>query len=181
MKSVKNLALATMFLAAFALFSFKMTMVQEWTVVAEDVSITFTGKKADGQFSGLQAMIKFSPEDLLNSKLEATIPTATIDLGNKMQTKHALSDKWMDAETFPEIKFVSSEITATDAGFTAKGDLTLHGVTNAIEMPFTFEKTDDGGVFRSDLHIARDDYKIGKPDGGYVREVDVKIEVPVKE
>jgi polyisoprenoid-binding protein YceI len=164
-------------LSVFAFVGFRAIMVTEWTIVAENVSITIEGKSTSGTISGLEADIHFTPAELADSRFRASVNTASLDLGNKLQTKHATSDNWMDIETFPTASFTSKEIRTTEAGYETVGDLELHGVTKEITMPFTFEKTDEGGIFKGSMHIEREDFNIGK--GKFVPEVDVTIEVPV--
>ena len=51
------------------------------------------------------------------------------------------SDKVLDVQRFPEIRFVSTTITAQDGGrFQVRGDLTLHGTTRPVEFPLSFAK-----------------------------------------
>lgn len=49
------------------------------------------------------------------------------------------SDKVLDVQKFPEVRFVSTSITPQDGGrYQVRGDLTLHGTTRPIEFPLTF-------------------------------------------
>jgi polyisoprenoid-binding protein YceI len=49
------------------------------------------------------------------------------------------SDRVLDVQRFPEIRFVSRSITPQDgARFQVRGDLTLHGATRSVEFPLTF-------------------------------------------
>jgi polyisoprenoid-binding protein YceI len=49
------------------------------------------------------------------------------------------SDKVLDVQRFPEIRFVSTAVTAQEGGrYQVRGDLTLHGVTKPVELPVTF-------------------------------------------
>ena len=51
------------------------------------------------------------------------------------------SDKVLDVQRFPEIRFVSTSITTQDGGrFQVRGDLTLHGTTRPVEFPLSFAK-----------------------------------------
>jgi len=46
------------------------------------------------------------------------------------------SEKVLDVQKFPEIRFASTSIAPQDGGrYQVKGDLTLHGTTHAIEFP----------------------------------------------
>jgi polyisoprenoid-binding protein YceI len=49
------------------------------------------------------------------------------------------SEKVLDVQRFPEIRFVSTSITPQYGGrFQVRGDLTLHGTTRSVEFPLTF-------------------------------------------
>lgn len=49
------------------------------------------------------------------------------------------SEKVLDVQKFPEVRFVSTSITPQDGGhFQVRGDLTLHGATRPVEFPLTF-------------------------------------------
>ncbi len=51
------------------------------------------------------------------------------------------SDKVLDVQRFPEIRFVSTTISPQDGGrCQVRGDLTLHGSTRPVEFPMTFSK-----------------------------------------
>ena len=51
------------------------------------------------------------------------------------------SDKVLDVQHFPEIRFASTSITAQDRGrYQVRGDLTLHGTTRPVEFPIIFSK-----------------------------------------
>jgi polyisoprenoid-binding protein YceI len=176
MKNIRFLMLVAL-LAAGSFVGFRTIMVSEWTVVLEDVSISFQGKNAKGTVSGLEAEISFSPADLANSSFKASIDARTLETSNKLQTKHANSDKWMDTEKYPSITFTSKEIRGAESGYEVVGDLDMHGLTKEITMPFTFAENEGGGLFEGTMHIVREDWNIGK--GGFVKEVDVTISVPV--
>lgn len=51
------------------------------------------------------------------------------------------SDKVLDVQRFPEIRFASTAITPQDGGrYQVRGDLTLHGVTRPLELSVAFSK-----------------------------------------
>ena len=51
------------------------------------------------------------------------------------------SDKVLDVQRFPEIRFASTSITPQNGGhYQVRGDLTLHGTTHPVEFPITFSK-----------------------------------------
>jgi polyisoprenoid-binding protein YceI len=68
--------------------------------------------------------------------IDATIDVASIDTRNSDRDNHLKSADFFDAETFPDIHFVSTSITSKDEDeYTITGDLTIKGTTKSI----TFE------------------------------------------
>ncbi len=168
--------------AAFAIMvasAFSVIKSQDWKI-SEDYSVKFTSKDPSGVFRGLKGNISFDDKNLASSKFDVIVDVATINTGNGMKNTHAKSEKWFDAEKYPIIKFTSSEITATAIGYQAKGTLEMHGVKKDITMPFTFQKTDNGGIFTSSFDINRLDYNVNtaEPEHG-ASTVKVDISVPV--
>ena len=161
--------------------SFTAIKFQDWKI-SDDYSIKFTSSDPSGIFRGLKGSVNFDEANLATSKFDVSIDVSTINTGNGMKNTHAKSDKWFDAEKYPTITFVSKEISKTTNGYQAKGDLQIHGVTKEIVMPFTFVKTDKGGIFTSSFDINRMDYNINtaEPNHG-AQVVKVDISVPVTE
>jgi polyisoprenoid-binding protein YceI len=155
--------------------AFTVIKSQNWNV-AEGYSIKFDGGDPSGEFSGLKGTISFDPADLAASKFDATIDVATINTGNGMKNTHAKSEKWFDADKYPVIKFTSTEITKTAAGYDAKGILEMHGVQKEVVMPFTFANN----TFTSSFSINRLDYNINTAEpahGSATFKVDISVPV----
>ena len=104
----------------------------------------------------------------------ASIDANTLDAGNKEMTEHA--KEAIDSKNFPEISFVSTNITKTTNGYEATGDLTLKGITKQITFPFSFDSKKDvvlkfpitpKETFSGTMKIVAKDFKItrkGTPD-----------------
>ncbi|HLK30446.1 MAG TPA: YceI family protein [Puia sp.] len=168
--------------AAFSIMAasaFSVIKSQDWKI-SDEYSIKFSSKDPSGVFRGLKGNVNFDDKNLAASKFDVTVDVASINTGNGMKNTHAKSDKWFDAEKYPVIKFTSSEITATASGYQAKGSLEIHGVKKDFTMPFTFQKTDNGGVFNSSFDINRLDYNINtaEPEHG-ASTVKVELSIPV--
>lgn len=144
--------------------------------IADNYYIKFDGGDPAGEFRGLKGTIRFDPNNLEASQFDVSIDVATINTGNGMKNTHAKSDKWLDAEKYPEIKFTSTSITRTSEGFEAKGVLDMHGVQKEITLPFTFRNN----VFSGKFEVNRLDYNINteEPDhGAAVLKVDISVPV----
>lgn len=67
------------------------------------------------------------------------------------------SEKVLDVQRFPEIRFASTAITPQDGGrYQVRGDLTLHGVTRPVELSVAFSKdryTGSVKLKQTDFHI----------------------------
>ena len=85
------------------------------------------------------------------------------------------SEKVLDVQKFPEVRFVSTSITPQDGGhFQVRGDLTLHGTTRAIEFPVALSN----GRYSGSVKLKQTDFGIAPVSiaGGAVKVKDV-IEV----
>jgi len=144
--------------------------------ITDDYSVKFDGGDPAGEFRGMKGVIRFDPDNLEASKFVVSVDVATINTGNGMKNTHAKSEKWLDAEKFPSIKFTSNSITRTANGYAATGILDMHGVQNEITIPFTFENN----VFKGGIEVNRLDYNINTEEPKHGAAVlKVNITVPV--
>ena len=92
-----------------------------------------------GRFNTASASLNFNPAAPEASSLDVTIDIASIDTPSDKLDDILKGDGWFDAARFPTARFVSRIITVTgqDRG-TVLGDLTLHGITRAVELSVTF-------------------------------------------
>jgi len=155
--------------------AFTVIKSQDWKI-GDDYSVKFTSDDPSGVFKGLKGTVNFDDKDLASSKFEVSVDVATINTGNGMKNTHAKSDKWLDADKYPVIKFTSSSITAAGSGYQAKGTLDFHGVQKEVTIPFTFQNNTFSGTFE----INRLDYNINtaEPNHG-ASTLKVEITVPV--
>ncbi|MFK8057228.1 MAG: YceI family protein [Saprospiraceae bacterium] len=147
--------------------------------IGEDYAVKFSTSGAEGTFSELMGKVDFDPTNLEASSFDVSVATASIETGNKTQNKHARSDNWLDAEAFPRISFVSTAFAKTSTGYTVSGNVKIHGVSQRVSIPFTF----NNNVFEGSISIPRADYDIDGPFlfGSFVGDdVEVSLRVPVK-
>jgi polyisoprenoid-binding protein YceI len=95
-------------------------------------------------FGTFDATMTFDPTNAGISKLTATVDPKSLDLVNPPPgfVEELTGKNWLDAATYPEMKFVSTavEVTGEKTG-KVTGDFTMHGVTK----PVTLEVTYNGG------------------------------------
>ncbi len=174
---MKRVQLFFILLITILLSSFTLYNSIEWSV-SENYSIKFTSDNPSGIFSSFKGKILFDPQSLATSKVELVVDVNSINTGNGMKNKHALSDDWFDVEKYPEITFRSSEFKENGTGFLVHGIMTIHGVSKEITIPFQFTNN----TFISSFTINRTDFNVGTTKGMSARastELTIDIKVPV--
>ncbi len=89
--------------------------------------------QALGTLSGSTGTLVFDPDDWTTARLDVTVPLARTDLGDAKWNQAVLAGNLLDAERFPEARFVSTRIEpiAPDHASVC-GTLTLHGVSRDL-------------------------------------------------
>jgi len=159
--------------------AFTFITAQRWEI-QDGYEIKFSSEDPNGVFTALSGDIDFNPKDLENSMFNVSVDVNSINTGNGMQNKHALSDDWFDAKTYPKIKFASKNIEKTDKGYIAHGKMKMHGVEKDFDMPFKYEGDSNKGVFTSKFKINRNDFNIGGPGKKASDVMDMELKVAVK-
>ena len=92
-----------------------------------------------GDFTGAKGSLTLDPKAPAASKVEVTLPTASVSTTNATLDGELKGADWLDAGKYPTITFVSTKVVPTGAD-TAKvtGDLTLHGVTKPVTLDVKF-------------------------------------------
>lgn len=132
----------------------------------------FKSIKVEGSFQGMEGEIIFDQNDLNNASMNVCISAETVNTGNKTRDNHLRTADFLEIEKFPLICFRSEKIEKKEDGFIAIGNLTLHGVTKQIEIPFTYSENTFEGSFK----INRQDYGVGSKRGFMVGE-EIKLNI----
>ena len=145
-----------------------------------------------GEFKEVKGTIAFDKDNPNLSKVEVTIPTASINTNHEKRDNHLRSADFFDAEKNPTITFVSKTISldAKTKKGTMTGDLTMRGVTKPItlnvEMLGIMSAGPMGSVagFTANGTVNRKDYGINwnRPldQGGFMLADDVTLAIEVE-
>ncbi|GHO63286.1 hypothetical protein KSC_021780 [Ktedonobacter sp. SOSP1-52] len=92
-----------------------------------------------GRFKDTHGTIHLDPQHPENSWVKAHIQTASIDTGVAQRDAHLRSADFFEVITYPTITFESTNVQPTGTNSSiVTGNLTLHGVTNTIELQTEF-------------------------------------------
>ena len=146
-----------------------------YRVEEELASIGFT--TAAGRTSELTATLTIEADRLTGVAIDADLTALQSDKGSR---DRALRRQALETDTFPNAVFSLTEPIDLPAGaaagepitVTARGDLTLHGVTRAIEIPLEAQLVDGVIAVVGSMDIEFADYNIAKPSAGGVLSVE---------
>lgn len=114
-----------------------------------------------GTFTGMKGEFNFNESDIANSSFDICIDASTLNTKNKKRDDHLHSADFFEVEKYTTICFKSNSVSKTNDGYKTTGNLTIHGVTKTVDIPFTFSNS----TFEGELEINRFDYKIGEDYG----------------
>ena len=92
-----------------------------------------------GRFTNAAGTLDLEPAKVAASKLDVTVPTATINTTSDKLNEELRSAQWFDAEKYPTITFHATRVVRTGpAEARIEGELTLHGVTRPVTLVARF-------------------------------------------
>jgi polyisoprenoid-binding protein YceI len=90
--------------------------------------------KTTGRFTDYAGFIDMDAEAGTVKAIEATIKTGSVNTNHEKRDAHLRNADFLDVEHYPTITFKMKNYKKTAEGYTAVGDLTLHGVTKEITL-----------------------------------------------
>lgn len=137
-----------------------------------------------GTFWDIKGKIVLDTGNIAKSSVDATISTYSLNSSHLRRDVHVLTDEFLDARNYPEIKFVSSAVKpiSADKG-TLTGNLTLHGMTKPVALDYQILGMGQdpwGGMrigFKATTRIKRSDFGITKytPTGPVGNDMDITL------
>jgi polyisoprenoid-binding protein YceI len=104
-----------------------------------------------GEFAEYAAKLHLDGSEPSNSSAEISIKVASIDTKQEQRDGHLRTGDFFEAETYPEITFVSTSAEQVDEEtYRLTGDLTIKAITKPVSIDFTFNgaATDPYGNLR---------------------------------
>jgi polyisoprenoid-binding protein YceI len=167
----------------------------DYTVDAAHTRIGFSARHAmvttvRGSFADFAGTAHLDTANPAASNVNLSIKAASISTGVADRDGHLLSGDFLDAETYPELLFVSTAVKQVeDDTYRVTGDLTIKGVSQSVDIDFVLSGSavDPYGNlrvgFEATLAIKRSDwgltYNAVLETGGVLISDKIKIELDV--
>lgn len=95
--------------------------------------------KARGNFELLSSTLTVGADGIEGASVTAVIDASSIETKNEQRNGHVKSEDFLHVEKHPTIEFTSTGVKSYDGEeFTLAGDLTLHGVTQPVDLAVEF-------------------------------------------
>jgi len=138
-----------------------------------------------GRFKEVSGTINYNADNVVETNAKAVIKVDSYD-ANNAGGEDAVKGVFLEAQKYPEISFKGSKMVEKGGKNYLVGDLSIHGVTKSIELPFTIKgplmdlATQKQSIaFNASITINRQDYGIAfdrqLPNGIKLVGNDVKI------
>jgi len=137
---MKKFATITIVAISALLFSFSAKDNATWSLDKAHAKLGFTVthlmiSDVEGWFKSFDAKITSSKDDFSDAVVEMTADIKSINTDNEQRDTHLKSPDFFDAAKYPTLTFKSKTFKkVSDKNYKVTGDLTMHGVTKAIEL-----------------------------------------------
>jgi polyisoprenoid-binding protein YceI len=133
-----------------------------------------------GRFNDFNGTFSYDKNNPETAKIEVAVNTRSVDTNHAERDKHLRGKKFLHVKEYPQATFVSTGfVQNTNGTSTLTGNLTLHGVTQAINIDVKYigEGKDPWGGYRIGFEgisrIALADFGITKDLGPASQELDL--------
>jgi polyisoprenoid-binding protein YceI len=92
--------------------------------------------KVRGEFGEFSGTAHIDAADPAKSSVSVTIAAGSISTGSKDRDGHLSSGDFFDVETYPELTFVSTDVSRDGDDWTITGDLTIKGIAKPVTIEF---------------------------------------------
>jgi polyisoprenoid-binding protein YceI len=143
---------------------------------------SFEKNPAPGVFKEFDARLRFEPDKPAGGSLDVTVKVTSADMSIPDVNKEIRNKDWFDYAGFPQAEFHSTDLRRDGKGYVARGTLSLKGMKQAVEVPFSWAASGDGATMEGELTLKRGDFGIGLGEwkATDVIGADVKVKFKVK-
>ncbi|MGB3618834.1 MAG: YceI family protein [Catalinimonas sp.] len=147
--------------------------------------IEWVGKKVTGQHDGT-VMLKDGALEVENGRVvggQFTMDMTTIEVTdiedpatNAKLKGHLMSDDFFSVEKYPTARFVITDVQPAGSGkIDVTGDLTIKGITHAVNFPATVSNRDGQTRARAEFEIDRTKWNVRYGSGSFFEGLGDKV------
>jgi polyisoprenoid-binding protein YceI len=166
--------------------------VTTWRTDPAHTDIQFSAKHmmvttVRGKFAEVDGSLTLDETDPTASAGAFTVRAASLSTGNEQRDGHLRSGDFFDAETHPEITFVSTAVTPKRGNdYAVTGDLTIRGTTRPVAFDVEFLGLYQGfegrrAGFHATTRLNREDWgltwNVTLETGGWLVGKEIKLEI----
>jgi polyisoprenoid-binding protein YceI len=124
--------------------------------------VTWDREPFRADFKRWTANIDFDPANLQAGKADVVIDIASFVSEDPENDKYRLGPNGLDVRRFGQARFASKSFRETGAGrYEAVADLTIHGVTKEVRLPFALAINGNAAHMTGELTLSRVDFGVG--------------------
>ncbi|KAB2817444.1 MAG: polyisoprenoid-binding protein [Bacteroidetes bacterium] len=113
---------------------------QKWALDTTHTNIQFKAKHlmittVTGNFGSVEGSVEMEGEDFTTGKYTFAADVASVTTGSQDRDNHLRSDDFFNAEEYPKLTFVGSEVSnVKDNEFDLTGEMTIRDVTKPVTI-----------------------------------------------
>lgn len=140
---------------------------------------SYEGSDAPGQFNDFGTELRFDPQQPAEGSLRVSVVMTSADMGNDDINENLPAPEWFDSGAFPRAVFEAKSIRSDKPGhYVASGTLTLKGIKQKVEVPFSWQIEGDTAVLEGATSIDRTRFKVGT--GSWAKPSPIGLNVVVR-
>ena len=135
-------------------------------------SVSFEQLPINGQFKA------FTVDYIAQQQLRVVVDITSVDMGNSDINQAIRDVDWFDIKSHSQAVFFSDEIkVVSDIEFLAKGTLQLKGISQSVNVPFSWQPSADSVSMTGKLTLSRSDFAIGSPEWASGDQIGIDVDV----
>lgn len=124
--------------------------------------VTWDREPFRASFKRWTANIDFDPADISRAKADVAIDIASFVSEDPENDKYRIGPNGLDARRFAHARFATKSFRELSAGrYEAVADLTIHGVTKEVKLPFALAISGNSAHMTGELSLSRVDFGVG--------------------
>ena len=125
-------------------------------------SVTWDREPFRASFKRWTASIDFDPADVAKAKADVSIDIASYVSEDPENDKYRVGPNGLDVRRFAQARFVTKSFREISAGhYEALADLTIHGITKEVKLPFTLAISGSAAHMTGEVTLSRIDFGVG--------------------